>query len=54
MCEPVKMKLIELLMDFHTSTQAAVRMGGVVSKWFDVHGGVQQGWVAVWLLHCCS
>ena len=46
----VHTKLIELLMDLHTGTQAAVRMGGVVSEWFDVHGGVRQGCVIAPLL----
>jgi hypothetical protein len=32
-------------MDLHTGTQAAVRMGGMLSEWFDVHGGVRQGCV---------
>jgi hypothetical protein len=41
----VHTKLIELLMDLHTGTQAAVRMGGMLSEWFDVHGGVRQGCV---------
>ena len=38
----VHAKLIVLLMDLHTGTHAAVRMRGVVSEWFDVHGGVRQ------------
>ena len=46
----VHTKLIDLLMDLHTGTQAAVRMGGVVSEWFDVHGGVRQGCVIAPLL----
>ena len=46
----VHTKLIELLMDLHTGTQAAVRMCGVVSEWFDVHGGVRQGCVIAPLL----
>ena len=41
----VHAKLIELLEDLHTGTQAAVRMGGSVSEWFDVRGGVRQGCV---------
>jgi hypothetical protein len=32
-------------MDLHMETQAAARMGGVVSEWFDVKCGVRQGCV---------
>ena len=38
-------KLVELLEDLHKGTQAAVRMGGSMSEWFDVRGGVRQGCV---------
>jgi hypothetical protein len=38
-CFGVHMKLTELLLDLHMETQAAVRMGGVVSEWFKVMGG---------------
>jgi hypothetical protein len=43
----VQTKLIELLMDLHTGKQAAVRMGGLLSEWFDVQGrgGARQGCV---------
>jgi hypothetical protein len=46
----VHKKLIELLEDLHTGTQAAVRMGGQMSEWFDVLGGVRQGCVIAPLL----
>ena len=49
-CVGVHTKLIELLMDLHTGTHAAVRMGGVVSEWFDAHGGLRQGCVIAPLL----
>ena len=32
-------------MYLYTGTHAAVRMGGVVSEWFDLHGRVRQGCV---------
>jgi hypothetical protein len=41
----VHAKLVELLEDLHKGTQAAVRMGGSMSEWFDVRGGVRQGCV---------
>ena len=31
--------------DRHKGTQAAVWMGGSMSEWFDVWGGVKQGYV---------
>jgi hypothetical protein len=43
-------KLIELLEDLHTGTQAAVKLGGAVSGWFDVKSGVRQGCVIAPLL----
>ena len=36
---------MELLEDLPKGTQAAVRMGGSMSEWFDVRGGVRQGCV---------
>ena len=41
----VHAKLVELLEDLHKGTQAAVRMGGSMSEWFDVRGRVRQGCV---------
>lgn len=41
----VELKLIELLRDLHEGTQAAVRVGGCFSKWFDIKSGVRQGCV---------
>ena len=41
----VHKKLVELLEDLHTGTQAAVRLGGKLSEWFDVRSGVRQGCV---------
>jgi hypothetical protein len=38
-------KLVELLMYLHIGTRAAVRRGGIVADWPDVHCGVQQGFV---------
>ena len=46
----VHKKLVELLEDLHTGTQAAVRMGGGLSEWFDVQSGVRQGCVIAPLL----
>jgi hypothetical protein len=46
----VHQKLVELLEDLHTGTQAAVRMGGGLSEWFDVQSGVRQGCVIAPLL----
>jgi hypothetical protein len=46
----VHTKLIDLLVGLNMGTQAAVRMGGVVSEWFDVRGGVWQGRVIAPLL----
>jgi len=43
-------KLIELLEDLHTGTQAAVRMGSSLSEWFEVRSGVRQGCVIAPLL----
>jgi hypothetical protein len=43
-------KLIELLQDLHTGTQAAVKMDGELSGWFDVGSGVRQGCVIAPLL----
>jgi len=42
--------IAELVMDLHPGKQAPVRMGGVVSEWFDVHGRVRQGCVIAILL----
>ena len=41
----VHAKLGELLEDLHKGTLAAVRMGGSMSEWFGVRGGVRQGCV---------
>ena len=46
----VHQKLVELLEDLHTGTQAAVRMGGGLSEGFDVRSGVRQGCVIAPLL----
>lgn len=46
----VHQKLVGLLEDLHTGTQAAVRMGGGLSEWFDVRSGVRQGCVIAPLL----
>ena len=37
--------LVELLMDLHTGTQAAVRLGAVMGESFEVSSGVRQGCV---------
>ena len=46
----VHQMLVGLLEDLHTGTQAAVRMGGGLSEWLDVHSGVRQGGVIAPLL----
>jgi hypothetical protein len=43
-------KLVELLMDLHTGTQAAVKLAGNVSDWFEIECGVRQGCVIAPLL----
>ena len=43
-------KLVELLMDLHTGTQAAVKLAGKLSGWFDIECGVRQGCVIAPLL----
>ena len=47
----VHTKLIELLMDLHTGTQAAVRRGGVMSEWLMCMAGCGRD---VLLLPCCA
>ena len=46
----VSEKLVELLQDLHTGTQAAVRLGGQRGKWFEINCGVRQGCVIAPLL----
>jgi hypothetical protein len=43
-------KLVELLMDLHTGTQAAVKLARKVSDWFEIECGVRQGCVIAPLL----
>jgi endonuclease/exonuclease/phosphatase family metal-dependent hydrolase len=43
-------KLVQLLEDLHIGTQAAVKLGGAVSEWFEVKSGVRQGCVIAPLL----
>lgn len=43
-------KIIELLADLHTGTQAAVKLAGVHGEWFNISRGVRQGCVIAPLL----
>lgn len=43
-------KIIELLADLHTGTQAAVKLAGSHGDWFDIGRGVRQGCVIAPLL----
>jgi exonuclease III len=46
----VEPKVIELLADLHTGTQAAVKLAGEHGDWFDIGRGVRQGCVIAPLL----
>jgi hypothetical protein len=46
----VEPKVVELLVDLHTGTQAAVKLGGEHGAWFDIGRGVRQGCVIAPLL----
>jgi hypothetical protein len=46
----VHSKLVSLLADLHSATQAAVRLGGQMGEWFGVDSGVRQGCVIAPLL----
>jgi hypothetical protein len=46
----VPAKLVALLMDLHTGTMSAVRMGGQLGEWFETRVGVRQGCVIAPLL----
>jgi hypothetical protein len=46
----VEPKVVELLVDLHTGTQAAVKLGGEHCAWFDIGHGVRQGCVIAPLL----
>lgn len=43
-------KLVQLLIDLHTGTQAAIKLAGRVGEWFDISTGVRQGCVIAPLL----
>jgi hypothetical protein len=46
----VEPKVVELLVDLHTGTQAAVKLAGEHGAWFDIGCGVRQGCVIASLL----
>jgi hypothetical protein len=46
----VEPKVVDLLMDLHTGTQAAVKLAGSKGDWFDIDRGVRQGCVIAPLL----
>jgi hypothetical protein len=43
-------KLVQLLTDMHTGTQAAIKLAGRSGEWFDISTGVRQGCVIAPLL----